>query len=145
MLREGASVLLQLTIRSPCLLYPSSGTSCRPDWRAWHPTTGPAEEALRKIETALVELDACRDQGAVKDRQVANCREQVETNAAIMGQQAASLEKLNQALAAKDQILSRQQAEYRAELKAARGTLPARVARALKYVGLGVAIGVFVR
>lgn len=105
----------------------------------------PQDSTLRKIETSLVELDACREQGAVKDEQVSNCRQQVEGNAGIISQQAASIEKLNDALAAKGQILSRREAEYRAELQAARGTPLGRLARVLKYVGLGVAIGTVIR
>ena len=108
-------------------------------------TPQPQDSTLRKIETALLELDACREQGAVRDEQVSNCRQQVESNAGIISQQAASIEKLNEALAAKEQILSRREAEYRAELQAARGTPLGRLARLLKYVGLGVAIGTVIR
>ena len=113
-----------------------------------NPAAAPLElsdAALRKIEQALVELDSCREQSVVKDQEVANCRNQVATLAAVVDQQAASLKKLNEALADKDQILAHREAEFRTELKAARGTWPSHLVRTLEHVAIGVAIGLVVR
>ncbi len=104
-----------------------------------------SEASLRKIETAFLELDACREQGTVKDQQVVNCREQSEANTAIIAQQNASIEKLNQALAAKEGILTRREAEHRAELGAARGSRLARLVRTLEHVGVGMVLGIAIR
>ncbi len=107
--------------------------------------TPPSDATLRKIDAAFVELDSCRAQSAVRDQQVANCREQNAASSAIIGQQSASMDSLQQALAAKDQIIARREAEFRVELKAARGSLFARVTRSLKYVAVGVVIGTVLR
>ncbi len=102
---------------------------------------GLSEDALRKVEVALVELDSCRERGAVMSQQVANCNEQAATTAETIRQQGASIEKLNQAIEAKDQILARREAEHQAELKAIRGSRWGSLARALEHVAIGVAIG----
>lgn len=102
-------------------------------------------DSLRKIDAALVELDACRGESTVRDQQEVNCREQVENDTAIIDRQAASINELHQAVAAKDQILARREAELQAELKAARGSRIGRIGRTLKYVAMGVAIGVVIR
>ncbi|MCL5671581.1 MAG: hypothetical protein M1423_09865 [Acidobacteria bacterium] len=98
----------------------------------------------RKVETALVELDACHRESAVEQQQIANCQERAATDAETIKRQADSIGKLNQVLAAKDQILARQQAECKAELGAARGTFWGRLARASKHVLIGVAVGVVI-
>ncbi len=103
------------------------------------------EEGLRKVDAALVELDSCREQGGVLNEQIANLNSQLQTSAALAGQQAASIEKLNQALQAKDRVLAESDAEHRAELKAARGTRLGRLKRGLEHVALGVMIGVVLR
>jgi hypothetical protein len=97
--------------------------------------------ALRKVETAFVELDACREQAAVKDEQVANCGRQLASSAAIADRLNDSLRQLNEAVRLKDEILARREAEHRAELKAARGSRWARFKRALEYVAVGAALG----
>ena len=79
------------------------------------------------------------------EAQFANCRTQVDTNAAIIQQQADSLAKLNQALSAKDEILARREIQQQAELKAARGSRLSRLARVVEYVAIGVVIGVVIR
>ncbi len=104
-----------------------------------------SENALRKVETALVELDACKEQSTVGGQQLNNCKDQMAADAAIMDQQKASLEKLNEALADKDEILARREAEQRAELKVIRGSWHSRLVRTLEHVGIGVAIGVAIR
>ena len=116
------------------------------------PTTHPlppafslSEPQLRNLAAALVERDACRDQKGVVEAQFANCHSQVDTNAAIIQQQADSLAKLNQALSAKDEILARREVQQQAELKAARGSWLSRLARVAEYVGIGVVIGVVIR
>jgi hypothetical protein len=53
-----------------------------------------------------------------------------------------SLDDLNQAIRWKDEILTRVEAQHRAELKAARGSRWGRFVRAVEYVAVGVAIGV---
>ncbi len=98
----------------------------------------------RKVETALVELNACRSEGQVEGLRVANCQERAAADAATIRQQADSIGKLNQALAAKDQILAEQQSEYKTELRAVRGTFWSRLAHTSKHVAMGVALGLAV-
>ncbi len=105
-------------------------------------TLGP--DALRSVETAFVELEACREQAAVRDERAANCREQLASSAAIAGRLDDSLRELNQAIRLKEEILARREAEHRAELKAARGSRWERMRKALTYVGVGVVVGVVV-
>ncbi len=103
---------------------------------------GLSEEALRKVDVALVELDSCREGGTVMSQQVANCNAQVVATTETISQQAAAIEKLNQGLEAKDQILARREAEHQAELKTLRGSRWGGLARTLEHVAIGVAIGV---
>lgn len=103
------------------------------------------EPALRRVDAALAELDSCREQHTVLTEQIANCDSQVAAQADSIKQQAASIEKLRQALTDKDQILARLQEEHRAELKAARGTRWGRWKRTLEHIALGIAIGVVIR
>jgi hypothetical protein len=109
------------------------------------PTSSFSEPQLRNLATALVERDACREQKGVVEAQFANCRAQVDTNAAIIQQHVDSLAKLNQALSAQDEILARREAEQQAELKAARGSRLSRLARAVEWVALGIVVGVVIR
>jgi hypothetical protein len=103
------------------------------------------EQGARRIETAFVELDSCREQSALKDRGLENCQEQAAVSQAVVGEMHKSLNDLNQAIRWKDEILTRVEAQQRAELKAARGSQWGRFVRAVEYVALGVAIGVVAR
>jgi hypothetical protein len=100
---------------------------------------------LRNLAAALVERDACREQKQVVGEQFANCRAQVDANAAIIQQQVDSLAKLNQAVSAKDEILARRETQQQAELTAARGSRLSRLARAVEWVALGIVVGAVVR
>jgi hypothetical protein len=104
-----------------------------------------SEPQLRNLAAALVERDACREQQQVVEAQFTNCRGQVDTNATILQHQADSLAQLNTALSAKDEILKRRETQHQAELKAARGSRLARLARVVEYVAIGVAIGAVLR
>lgn len=103
------------------------------------------DAGARQVALALAERDACRDQSALQDRLLRNCREQLAAGAAEVERQADSLSKLNQALEAKDRILAQREAAFRAELKAARGTWRSRLVRTLEHVAVGVAIGAAIR
>jgi hypothetical protein len=103
------------------------------------------EPQLRNLAAALVERDACREQQQVVEAQFTNCRGQVDTNAAILQRQADSLAQLNTALSAKDEILKRRETQHQAELKAARGSRLARLARVVECVAIGVVIGAVLR
>ncbi len=96
----------------------------------------------RKVETALVELNACRAENDIETRQASTCQARAEADEAALKRQAGSVASLNQALQAKDEILARQQSEYKAELRAARGTFLGRLAHAAEHVAIGVAVGV---
>ena len=100
-----------------------------------------SEPALRKMSGALDQLDSCRAESALRDGLVSNCQAQTKTSAAIIDQQRASLTSLNQALADKDQIITKRDQEHQTELKIARGTFMGRVVRTLEHVAIGVAIG----
>ena len=111
------------------------------------PPTSPADvalspEALRQVDTALVQLDGCQKQAVVRDRQVSACQEQVTAQSAIIDQQKASMAELNTALADKDKIIAERDSAYRQEMKIAHGTWTSRVAHTLEHVAIGVAIGV---
>jgi hypothetical protein len=99
----------------------------------------------RRVVSALAERDACRHESAVRDQQLTNCRDLLAADASEIEKQADSAAKLNLALGAKDQILKRRETQFQAELQAARGTWHSRAVRALKLVGIGVAIGVAIR
>jgi hypothetical protein len=96
----------------------------------------------RKVEASLVALDACRAESDIQVRQLANCQARAEADEAAIEQLKGSVSSLNQALAAKDKILSEQQSRYKAELRAARGTFLGRLARLSEHVAIGVAVGV---
>jgi len=103
------------------------------------------DQGLRKAETAFLELDACREQAAVKDAQLANCHEAGAANHTALGQMNQSVAELKEAVRLKDEILARREAAHQVELKAARGSRGRRFLRALEYVALGVAVGAVVR
>jgi hypothetical protein len=113
-----------------------------PDKRAEEPTLTLDVTAQRKVETAFTELDSCREQSAVKDQQVANCRQQLNSSAAIADRLDDSLRQLNEAIRLKDEILARRETEHQAELKAARGSRWERFRKAVTYVAVGVVAGV---
>ncbi len=106
---------------------------------------GLTEPAARAVETAFVELEACRTQSAAKDAELENCRALAQVDQSAIAQQDITLGKLNAALADKDQILARREEAHQAELKLARGTRWSRFLSALKYVAAGVVAGVVIR
>ena len=116
-----------------------------PESRLPTPGFSLSEAALRKVETALVELDGCKQQAQVEGSLIGNCKEQAAASASIIDQQKASLAGLNQALADKDRILAASQQQQKAELKIARGAFSQRLVRTLEHVAIGVAIGLAVR
>jgi len=116
-----------------------------PESRVPSPEFVLTEEGARRVETAFLELDSCREQSAVKDGALGNCQEQVATQAAIAGEMRKSLDDLNQAIRLKDEIAARTEALHRAELRAARGSWGSRFLRAVEYVGVGVVIGLVAR
>ena len=103
----------------------------------------------RKVETALVELNACRAEGKVQDQLISNCQARTQADDATIARLNSSVTSLSQALAAKDKILTQQAGQYKAELRAARGTFLGRLAHVTEHVaigvGVGLAIGVAVR
>ena len=111
--------------------------------------SGPAlvlsDQGVRKVETAFIELDSCRQQTQVMGQQVSNCEQQSKLDSAIHDQQSGAIAKLNSALADKDQILARSEEAQRAELKAARGTWQSHFFRAVEYFAGGFIAGVLVR
>jgi hypothetical protein len=109
------------------------------------PVLALTEAGARAAETAFLQLDACRAASAVKDQELANCRESVRVHQSAIQQQDNTLDKLNAALADKDQLLAKRDEACRAELKLARGTRRARFFAALKYVAAGVLLGVLLR
>jgi type III secretory pathway component EscV len=104
-----------------------------------------SDQGVRKVETAFVELDSCRQQTQVMGKQVSNCEQQAKLDSALQEQQSATISKLNSALADKDQILARSEAAHRAELKAARGTWRTRFFHAVEIFAGGFVAGVLVR
>jgi hypothetical protein len=96
----------------------------------------------RKVETALVELNACRAEKSIERQQISNGQMRAQADDATISRLNNSVSSLNQALDAKDQILTRQQNECKAELRAARGTFLGRVARLTEHVAIGVVMGV---
>jgi hypothetical protein len=126
-------------------LAPDTLQSAGPQSPAPSPEFVLTEQGARRIETAFVELDSCREQSALKDRGLENCQEQAAVSQAVVGEMHKSLNDLNQAIRWKDEILTRVEAQQRAELKAARGSQWGRFVRAVEYVALGVAIGVVAR
>jgi hypothetical protein len=116
-----------------------------PESRVPSPDFVLTEEGARRVETAFLELEACRGQSAVKDGALGNCQEQVATQAAIAGEMRKSLDDLNQAIRLKDEIAAGTETLHRAELRAARGSWGSHFLRAVEYVGLGVVIGLVAR
>jgi uncharacterized phage infection (PIP) family protein YhgE len=104
-----------------------------------------SDQGVRKVESAFIELDSCRQQTQVLGQQVSNCEQQSKLNSAITDQQSGTISKLNAALADKDQILAQSEVAHRAELKAARGTWRSHFFRALEYFAGGFIAGVLVR
>ena len=104
-----------------------------------------SDQGTRKVETALIELDSCRQQAQVMGQEVSNCEQQAKLSSAMQEQQSGTIAKLNAALADKDQILARSEEAHRAELKAARGTWRARFLRAVEIFAGGFIAGVLVR
>ncbi len=98
----------------------------------------------RKVETALVELNACRSQSRVQNEMISNCQARAAAGARTITRQADSIRQLNQALAAKDKIAAAQQSACQAELRAARGTFWSRLGHTAKHVAIGVLVGVAV-
>ena len=96
----------------------------------------------RKVETALVDLNACRAESNIENQQAANCQARAEADDAAIQRLNGSVASLNQALKAKDRVLGRQASEYKAELRAARGTFFGRLAHATEHVAIGMAVGV---
>lgn len=103
------------------------------------------EPALRKVNAALIQLDACHEQSVVLNQQVENCHSQVATQAELARQEGASIEKLHQALADQDQMIVQLKKQHAAELEAARGSRWHRFVATLEHVALGVALGVVLR
>ncbi len=104
-----------------------------------------SDQGARKVETALIELDSCRQQAQVMGQQVSNCEQQAKLDSALEQQQSGTISKLNAALADKDQILARSEEAHRAELKATRGTWGSRFFRAVEIFAGGFIVGVLVR
>ncbi len=104
-----------------------------------------SEATLRKMSSALVSLDSCREQVEVKDQMAANCQQQVDAGGAIIDQQKGSIAKLNEALADQDKILAKSNQAHQQELKIVRGTWTNRVLHTLEHVAIGVAIGLAVK
>jgi hypothetical protein len=126
-------------------LTPGTSPVPSPESRVPSPDFVLTEEGARRVETAFLELDSCREQSAVKDGVLGNCQEQVATQAAIAGEMRKSLDDLNQAIRLKDEIAARTEALHRAELRAVRGSRLGRFVRAVQYVGVGVVIGLVAR
>ncbi len=129
---------------------PQGGEGTGQDPSAHLPTSPSAalvlsDQGVRKVESAFVELDSCRQQSQVIAQQVSNCDQRAKLDSAIEEQQAGTISKLNAALADKDQILARSEAAHRAELKAVRGTWRTRFYHAVEVFAGGFIAGVVVR
>jgi hypothetical protein len=104
-----------------------------------------SDQGVRKVETALIELDSCRQQAQVMGQQVSNCEQQTKLDTALQQQQSSTIAKLNVALADKDQIMARREEAHRLELRAARGTWRRRIIRAVEIFAGGFIAGVLIR
>jgi hypothetical protein len=129
---------------------PQGGEGTGQDLSAHLPTSPSAalvlsDQGVRKVESAFVELDSCRQQSQVIAQQVSNCDQRAKLDSALEQQQAGTISKLNAALADKDQILARSDAAHRAELKAVRGTWRTRFYHAVEVFAGGFIAGVLVR
>ena len=100
-----------------------------------------SEQGLQKMDTALIELQSCQKQAVIRDQQATNCQQQQAASQAIISQQKDSIDKLNTALADKDQILAREQQSEKEEMKMVRGTFTGRALKVAEHVAVGVAIG----
>ncbi|MBI4164720.1 MAG: hypothetical protein HY508_03180 [Acidobacteria bacterium] len=89
-------------------------------------------------------LDSCREQSKVQDQLIANCEERAELSRAALEAAKRSALQLGEAIKAKDATAARLEEQYRAELKAARGSRLRKFGRALQYVGVGMVIGMAV-
>ena len=129
---------------------PAGREGTRQDPSAHLPTSPSAalvlsDQGVRKVESAFVELDSCRQQSQVIAQQVSNCDQRAKLDSALEEQQAGTISKLNAALVDKDQILARSEAAHRAELKAVRGTWRTRFCHAVEIFAGGFIAGVLVR
>jgi len=129
---------------------PAGREGTRQDPSAHLPTSPSAalvlsDQGVRKVESAFVELDACRQQSQVIAQQASNCDQRTKLDSALEEQQAGTISKLNAALVDKDQILARSEAAHRAELKAVRGTWRTRFCHAVEIFAGGFIAGVLVR
>jgi len=104
-----------------------------------------SDQSVRKVESAFVELDSCRQQSQMIAQQMSNCDQRAKLDSALEEQQAGTISKLNAALADKDQILARSEAAHRAELKAVRGTWRTHFYHAVEVFAGGFVAGVLVR
>ena len=109
------------------------------------PALALSDPGVRKVETAFIELDSCRQQTQVREQQISNCEQQAKLDATLQEQQSGTISKLNAALTDKDQVLAHSEEAHRAELKAARGTWRARLLRAVEIFAGGFIAGVLVR
>jgi hypothetical protein len=129
---------------------PAGREGTRQDPSAHLPTSPSAalvlsDQGVRKVESAFVELDSCRQQSQVIAQQASNCDQRTKLDSALEEQQAGTISKLNAALVDKDQILARSEAAHRAELKAVRGTWRTRFCHAVEIFAGGFIAGVLVR
>ncbi len=100
------------------------------------------DSGARKVESALVQLNACKAESKIQNQQIANCQARVAAADATIQRLNGSVASLNQALEAKDKILAQQDSEYRAEVKVAKGSFLGRLAHVTEHVAIGVAVGV---
>jgi len=129
---------------------PAGREGTRQDPSAHLPTSPSAalvlsDQGVRKVESAFVELDSCRQQSQVIAQQASNCDQRTKLDSALEEQQAGTISKLNAALVDKDQILARSDAAHRAELKAVRGAWRTRFYHAVEVFAGGFIAGVLVR
>jgi hypothetical protein len=104
-----------------------------------------SDQGVRKVESALIELESCRQQTQVMGQQVSNCAQHSQFNSAIVDQRSGTISKLNAALADKDQVLARSEEPHRAEVKAVRGIWRPHFRRAVDYFAGGFIAGALVR
>lgn len=104
-----------------------------------------SERGERRVVSALAERDACREASGLQSRQLATCGARVAAGRAEISQQAHSLAGLRRALAVQSQAEAAREREFGAQLRAARGTWMGRALRALKFLAVGVAVGVVIR
>jgi hypothetical protein len=83
----------------------------------------------------------CFEQLQVQGALLGNCEERAALGRAALDEAKHSADEWRRALAAQDALAARLDAQHQAELRAARGSRLGRFARAMKYVGVGVVIG----